>query len=501
MEDEEAIMAKSTWSKLLNTLQIKVDYAGEKPAGLKWRSNTLFIVGTVAVGLFTELFLYSLVVPVLPFMLQDRVGIPEDQVQSYVSGLLTAYAAASVISSPFAGIMADRLSTRQAPFLVGVFIMFLATAGLFVGRTIPVLVVARALQGVAGAFVWTIGLALCLETVGPENLGKTIGSIFSFISVGSLAAPVVGGVLYDKAGYAGVFGAGFAVLAVDFICRAVVIEKKVARRYEGHSDNPTHDSETNGHADGQDEESQANGEEEPLLGKKKEEQQSFKLSPNQPRIARIIPILPCLSDPRLLTALLVALIQATLLGAFDSTVPTMGQELFGFSALEAGILFLPLGVADLILGPLWGWLVDKYGTKPVAVISYTYLVPILVLLRLPRAGGNDQAILFGGLLALCGVGLAGIGAPSIVEAGDVVQKYYEANPEFFGEDGPYAQLYGLNSMVFSLGLTLGPEIAGEVKEAIGYGNMNIVLAAICAVTAVLCFVYIGGKPKMLRSKT
>lgn len=498
---EDTIMAKSTTSKILNTLQISVDYF-EKPAGLKWRSNTLFIVGTVAVGLFTELFLYSLVVPVLPFMLQDRVGVPKEDVQSYVSGLLTAYAAASVISSPFAGIMADRLSTRQAPFLVGVVIMFFATAGLYVGRSIAVLVVARMLQGVAGAFVWTIGLALCLETVGPENLGKTIGSIFSFISVGSLAAPVVGGVLYDKTGYAGVFGAGFAVLALDFIMRAVVIEKKVARRYEGQSDNPTHDrhDNSNGHADGQDEESQDNGEEEPLLGKKKEEQQSFKLSPNQPKIARLIPILPCLSDPRLLTALLVALIQATLLGSFDSTVPTVGQELFGFSALEAGILFLPLGVADLILGPLWGYLVDRYGTKPVAVASYGYLVPILILLRIPHAGGTKQAVIFGGLLALCGVGLAGIGAPSIVEAGDVVQKYYEANPEFFGEDGPYAQLYGLNSMVFSAGLTLGPEIAGEVKKAIGYGNMNIVLAAICAVTALLCFVYIGGKPKILQRK-
>lgn len=387
-------------------------------------------------------------------------------------------------------------------------IMFLATAGLFAGKSIPILVVARILQGVAGAVVWTIGLALCLETVGPENLGKTIGSIFSFISVGSLAAPVIGGVLYDKAGYPGVFGAGFAVLAVDFIMRAVVIEKKVARRYEGKSDNATHDNggqavgHANGHANDEDEENQGNGEGTPLLGQKKKEQdqQFFKLSPDQPKICRLIPILPCLGDPRLLTALLVALVQATLLGSFDSTVPTVGQELFGFSSLEAGILFLPLGVADLILGPLWGWLVDRYGTKPVAVASYTYLAPILVLLRLPRAGGTKQQVLFGGLLALCGVGLAGIGAPSIVEAGDVVQKYYEANPDFFGADGPYAQLYGLNSMVFSAGLTVGPEIAGEVKDAIGYGNMNVVLAVICGVTAALCFVWMGGKPKFLKKE-
>ena len=108
-------------------------------------------------------------------------------------------------------------------------------------------------------------------------------------------------------------------------------------------------------------------------------------------------------------------------------------------------------------------------------------------------------LLYGGCLAICGVGLAGIGAPSLVEAGAVVEKYYQANPEIFGEEGPYAQLYGLQSMVFSAGLSLGPEIAGQLRLAIGYGNMNAVLAGICGATSIICFVYLGGMPR-LRSK-
>ena len=63
------------------------------------------------------------------------------------------------------------------PFLAGLVALLLATVLLFVGTTLPVLAVARILQGVSAAFVWTIGLALCLETVGAENLGKTIGSV------------------------------------------------------------------------------------------------------------------------------------------------------------------------------------------------------------------------------------------------------------------------------------------------------------------------------------
>lgn len=504
-------MTRTTWQKIKNTLQFGNDYSVQ-PAGIKWRSNTYFIVGTVAIGLFTDLFLYGLIVPILPFMLQDKVGVPKDQLQPHVDGLLAAYAGASVIFSPIAGILADKTSTRQAPFLLGLTSLLMATILLFLGTTVPVLAIARILQGISAAVVWTIGLALCLETVGPEDLGKTIGSvrvvwlnprqrstnhgqIFSFISVGNLLSPLLGGILYKKAGYAGVFGIGFALLAVDFIMRLLVIEKKVARRYDTSDPDRVTDLDTTPSHD--EENGEENGEEEPLLGKDKDE---FKLSKNQPAIARKVPLLPCLKDPRLLTALLVAFIQAMLLGSFDATIPTVAQEYFNFDSLKAGLLFLPLGAFDLVLGPIAGWAVDRYGTKPAAVLGYGYLAPVLILLRLPHAGGKDQMILYGALLGLSGMGLAIIGAPSIVEAGSIVQKYYEANPDFFGEQGPYAQLYGLNSMVFSAGLTIGPVLSGELKDAIGYGNMNAVLGGICVVTSILCFIFIGGRPRILRRK-
>lgn len=171
------IMAQpSTWSRLLNTLQFRRDYT-HLPAGISWRSNTFFIVSTIGVGMFTDLFLYGLIVPILPFMLRDRIGVPEEQIQSYVSMLLAVFAGASVLCSPFVGYLSDRLSSRQSMFVFGLLLMISATVMLFTGDSIPVLVIARMLQGVSGAFVWTIGLALCLETVGPDKLGTTVGSV------------------------------------------------------------------------------------------------------------------------------------------------------------------------------------------------------------------------------------------------------------------------------------------------------------------------------------
>lgn len=320
--------------------------------------------------------------------------------------------------------------------------------------------------------------------------------IFGFISIGELAAPVLGGVVYRKSGYPGVFGLGLAIIALDFIMRLLLIEKKTARQYT----NPKASS--NGDANQQQDHQADDGEEgqpdeeSPLLGESEEKE--HQIPPNQPRPVRFFPLLYCLSDPRLLTALLLAFVQATLLSTFDATIPTVATSYFGFDSLAGGLLFIALVLPYLILGPVAGWAVDRYGTKPAAVIGFGYLVPVLILLRLTSPGGKNQVIIYCVLLALCGIGLAVIGSPSIVEASTVVGLYEKANPDFFGANGPYAQLYGINSMVFSAGLTLGPLVSGGLKDKIGYGNMNIVVAVICAITASLSFVFVGGKPRLLR---
>ena len=338
--------------------------------------------------------------------------------------------------------------------------------------------------------------------------------IFSFISIGELLAPVIGGVLYEKTGYMGVFGVAIGVLALDFLMRLLMIEKKTAAKYM-----PLEDSHaTNPEANGVEEEDSTGvpNESDPLLSypnsttasvapRDDDDQNlaSYKIQEEPGRLAQVLPITICFRSPRLVMALLMALVQASLLALFDATIPTEAKDLLGFSSLEAGLLFIAMDVPYLVLGPLAGWAVDRYGAKPAAVLGFAYLVPALALLRLPAerwAGGGDRTgtiVLYSALLALNGVGLAIISSPSLVEASDVVQRYEKANPGFFGHNGPYAQLYGFNSVFFNLGLTVGPLAAGVLRDEIGYGNMNLVFAAVTGITAVLSFFIVGGRPAIL----
>jgi MFS family permease len=465
------------------------DYSNP-PIGLKWRSNTLFIITTVGLALFTDIFLYGIVVPIFPFILTDRLNVPHDKLQIYTSVLLAAYAGASLLFSLPAGVIADQLPARQVPFLFGLVALLLSTTLLWLGQTIPLLILARILQGTSGAVVWTIGLALIMDTVGSENLGVTIGSIFSIISVADLAAPVLGGVAYKKAGSGAVFGMGFGLLAIDFLMRLVLIEKKVAAKY-GVKD-------TVAGEDG-DEEANAN-EGSPLLANEAEDLYNWKILKDQTGWIKKFPILYCLKNPRLLIAQLITFTNGILLGNFDSTIPTEAHDLFGFDSLKAGLLFAPMVLPYLLFGSLAGRFVDKKGPKLAASIGFGFLALPLVLLRIPQEGGTPEIAKFCIFLAMCGLGMALLSAPSIVESSAVVEHYYKANRNFFGDSGPYAQLYAINSMFFCAGLTLGPMISGALRDAIGFGNMNAVVAGMCAVVSMLCYVFLGGPSNSSKGK-
>lgn len=63
------------------------------------------------------------------------------------------------------------------------------------------LVIGRLLQGISAAVVWAVGLALLVDTVGKDEIGKSMGIISVATSAAVFLAPLLGGIVYDRGGY------------------------------------------------------------------------------------------------------------------------------------------------------------------------------------------------------------------------------------------------------------------------------------------------------------
>ncbi|POS83250.1 hypothetical protein EPUL_003929 [Erysiphe pulchra] len=435
------------------------------PCGLRWRSSTSFILGCVSTALFTDLFLYGIVVPLLPFILKNRLHTPHSEIQESISLLLAYYAGSSVISALPEGYLADILPTRRLPFLIGLLSMFISTLLLWLGQSWIVLVLARVFQGISASMVWTVSLTLVLDTVGSRRLGVALSSVFGFVSVGQLIAPVIGGIVYQHLGEGWVFSIGFILLFIDLVMRILIVEKKVVKRYKWDKISPLLQDDVI-----------PSSETSPLISNKDPSNidvTKWKLPSNVPSWFSKLPILYLtVTSPRILASLLLSFTHAVTLAIFDATLPLQGLDLFSFTSRSTGLMFVPLVLPYLLISPVIGAFIDRYGTKLPTVLGLLILALPLTLFSIVKAvspGGEGyviEVVKLEILLAVCGVGTACISSESLIDESIVIGNYEKANPESFPHGAPYAQLYAMTNMVFSLGLTLGPLVASSIKHGV-----------------------------------
>lgn len=79
--------------------------------------------------------------------------------------------------------------------MLGLLVLGLSTILYWIGRTVGVLVAARALQGVSASIVWVIGMAIINDAADPEDLGASLSYVWSANTLGALSGPFIGGVL------------------------------------------------------------------------------------------------------------------------------------------------------------------------------------------------------------------------------------------------------------------------------------------------------------------
>ncbi|KAF2770280.1 MFS general substrate transporter [Teratosphaeria nubilosa] len=479
------------------------------PVFLEIRSSKTFIISTIAIAIFTDIFLYGIVVPVLPFALTSRSGVDPASVQTWISVFLAVYGAALLAASPFFGWLADKTESRRAPLLGGLLALAGSTVMLCVGNSIGVLAGGRVLQGISAAVVWVVGLALLVDTVGSDEVGQAMGYVGLGMSLAILLAPLLGGIVFDKAGYYAVFAMAFGLIGLDIILRLAMVERKIAVRWlpkvapveeqkiETHGDAGNNQFRETGDNDAPSSDSKPEAVlASDLAATEKHSEPSAapeSLEPTQPPIrhTRFPPVIYLLSSRRLLNALWASLMQASLLTAFDSILPLYVRDTFHWTSLGAGLIFLPIVVASFV-GPLIGNYSDKLGPRWFATAGFVLSTPFLILLRLVHKNNLSQKVMLCAFLLLIGVGLTLVITPMMAEITYAVDaKARRRHPGFFGRNGAYAQAYSLFNMAWAGGCLVGP-LLGLIRERAGWNVTVLILGILSIVTAIPTVIWTGG---------
>ncbi|BCS19974.1 MFS transporter [Aspergillus puulaauensis] len=457
------------------------------PWCIEFRSSKAFVTWVVAIAVFTDVFIYGMIIPILPEVLQTRVSIPEDELQKWMSILLAAFGGAIFVGSPIFGYFADKSSSRQAPFLIGLFALAASTVMFWFARTVSALVIARIFQGLSCAVVWTVGMALIVDTMGKDQVGAAMGIVSMAMTVGTVVGPFVGGIVLSKAGYHAVFAMAIALIVVDIVLRLVMIERKSAAKWidvqseaaETRAETETErliapateDCSSYGveseHSSRQQSNGKATGEEHP--------------NPSRRSIPGIVRLMGSLT---ILVVLQATLVEAMTYSSFDSVLPLYVRSTFNMDPMGIGLCFIPLFIPSFF-STIIGSAVDHYGSRRIAWMGFILDVPALLLLQVVTENTTRDQIILYVLLFVSGFAAALKTVSLMVEISHAVEEKEKKCPGIFGDTGGTAQAYGLFNVAWSGGQVLGPLVSGGLVDWVGWKYMVSTLAVVSGVTAVV----------------
>lgn len=357
---------------------------------------------------------------------------------------------------------------------------------LCIGTNIGLWIAGRLFQGAAAAVVWTVGIALMVDTVGRDGLGQAIGYVSMSLSIGTMAGPLLGGVVYEDGGYYAVFGLAFALIGVDIFLRLVLIEKKHALRWIAPEMRPLAISEH----ERREKNSIGTTTESPALNDNSSSGTPENKSESRNPLGQIRNLL---SSYRLIVALWGYFVVSLVLTSFDSVLPLFVQKTFNWQQTGQGLIFIPLMVPHL-LDPITGYIIDRYPRSPRYLTSGAFLcvVPIATLLRLVKENTMHDKIVLCALLALLGSCIAVAMTPLVAEVFHAVKEKEDKTPDIFGRGGAMALAFGLSNMGFAAGSLIGPFFAGFIRQSAGWGTMGWAMGLIAGVSAIPNLLFIGG---------
>ncbi|KAJ5403170.1 major facilitator superfamily domain-containing protein [Penicillium cosmopolitanum] len=384
--------------------------------------------------ILSDELLFAFMLPLLPTVLEQRIGLDPSLTQRFTSIFLAEGAFISVISSPIFGSIADAISTCLS--------LTTHLIWLFVGRFF---------QCLTSNGIWIVGMSTMAENIGSEHMGKIAGLTSTLTAAGTTGGPILAGVLFGLGGYWCAWMGPAAFLLVDITMRLAT---------------QSNDDESNGSTS-----PEAQG------------WLFYELIFRQSRFS---------------SGVFCAFVFALLIGCIESTLAVHIRSAFGWGALHVGLLLALIQGPGMVLAAPVGWMKDKLGSRIPTAVGFLGLPPFLLFSGILGSKVFKWATdkfwaqplyvvcmaLIGCLLSL----LNGVGTMQATEAIDILEA---ENPGVFGPNGGYSRALSITNMTWMAGLMTGPLLAELIIGHFGYFELQCCLGGISIVAGIMTLAFLG----------
>ncbi len=287
----------------------------------RFTPRQLGIVLLTAAVQFVNVLDFVIVMPLGPFF--SVIGVPQSDM-GYVGG---AYTAAACVAGLVSSLFLDRFDRRKAlaVAMVGL-VIGTASAGFATGMTS--LLLARCLAGMFGGPATAIALSIVSDTVAPNQRGRALGLVMGAFAVATVVGVPVGLIAAEAFSWRAPF---FAVAAVGLVVALGAIW--FLPPFTAHLEGP---------------------------------------KPEHPTTTASLLSRPIVQVSYLMTAVV-------MMGSFV-LIPNLSNYLHlnhGVPLADLKYLYFIGGFGSFAATQLAGWLVDRYGSFPVAVVGSLFIITIV----------------------------------------------------------------------------------------------------------------------------
>ena len=187
------------------------------PSSMKERLVTPSYILIIAAN-FLQFFGFWLLIPVLPFYLQEVFGADKTS----IGAILSCYTIAALCMRPFSGYLLDTFA-RKPLYLLAYFFFTTMFGGYMLAGTLTLFILFRIIHGFSFGMVTVSGNTIVIDIMPSSRRGEGLGYYGLANNTAMSIGPMTGLFLHDAAvGYTFIFSCSLAACIIGFLCAYLV---------------------------------------------------------------------------------------------------------------------------------------------------------------------------------------------------------------------------------------------------------------------------------------